>query len=89
MKSQIFFAVALSVAGAGFGAAYSSHADTRPENASPIYGVTLPEGYRDGGSSPPHRRLRHSTSFVRFLQTISPLTPTRTEPCPFPMARYW
>lgn len=47
MKSQIFFVVALSVAGAGFGAAYSSHADTPPEDASPIYGVTLPEGYRD------------------------------------------
>ncbi|MBP2614429.1 cytochrome P460 family protein [Agrobacterium pusense] len=47
MKNQIFFAVALAVAAAGFGAAYSSLADSPPKNASPLYGVTLPEGYRD------------------------------------------
>ncbi len=47
MKRQILFAVALSGAAAGFGTVYSSLADTPPELASPIYGVTLPEGYRD------------------------------------------
>ncbi|HCV72547.1 MAG TPA: cytochrome P460, partial [Agrobacterium sp.] len=47
MKRQIFFAVALSGAAAGFGTVYSRSADTPPELASPIYGVTLPEGYRD------------------------------------------
>ncbi|GEM_PF-3635081 len=36
MKNQIFFAVALAVAAAGFGAAYSSLADSPPENASPL-----------------------------------------------------
>ncbi|NSZ64240.1 cytochrome P460 family protein [Agrobacterium tumefaciens] len=47
MKRQIFFAVALSGAAAGFGTVYSRSADTPPDLASPIYGVTLPEGYRD------------------------------------------
>ena len=81
MKSQIFFAVALSVAAAGFGTVYSSSADTLPENASPIYGVTLPDGYRDW-------------TFIAPAQEAPPAVPTRRtagsefsfddEPAPLP-----
>ncbi len=47
MKSSPFFAIALTITGVGMAAAQVASAQPRPENASPIYGVTLPEGYRD------------------------------------------
>lgn len=47
MKSSPFFAIALTITGVGMAAAHVASAQPRPENASPIYGVTLPEGYRD------------------------------------------
>lgn len=47
MKSSPFFAIALTITGVGMAAAHVASAEPRPENASPIYGVTLPEGYRD------------------------------------------
>lgn len=47
MRGSILFAIALSITGVGMSAAYVASAEPQPENASPIYGVTLPEGYRD------------------------------------------
>uniref|UniRef100_UPI003101540B cytochrome P460 family protein n=1 Tax=Neorhizobium sp. EC2-8 TaxID=3129230 RepID=UPI003101540B len=47
MKGSLLFAIAMSITGVGITAAFSAAVESQPENASPIYGVTLPEGYRD------------------------------------------
>jgi hypothetical protein len=47
MKSSLSFAIALSITGIGMAAAYAASGEPQSDNASPIYGVALPEGYRD------------------------------------------
>jgi hypothetical protein len=47
MKLAILGAVAISAAGFAVAVSYSWAADTTSADASPIYGVTIPEGYRD------------------------------------------
>lgn len=47
MRSALFCSVALALAATGVAVTYSAAAGNGPEKASPIYGVTMPEGYRD------------------------------------------
>ncbi|MEP7454096.1 cytochrome P460 family protein [Phyllobacterium sp. SB3] len=47
MKVAHLAGFALSSAVLGVVISYSAATETLPENASPIYGVTIPEGYRD------------------------------------------
>jgi hypothetical protein len=47
MKGLLLFAIAMSITSVSIAAAFSAAAESQPKNASPIYGVTLPEGYRD------------------------------------------
>ncbi|MGY5805565.1 cytochrome P460 family protein [Rhizobium sp. LEGMi12c] len=47
MKLAFLGAFAVSSLAVGIAASQSASSATPPENASPIYGVTIPEGYRD------------------------------------------
>ncbi|GAC1045628.1 cytochrome P460 family protein [Rhizobium sp. No.120] len=47
MKFAFFGAFAVSSLAVGVAASLSAGSATPPENASPIYGVTIPEDYRD------------------------------------------
>ncbi|PST21691.1 cytochrome P460 [Rhizobium sp. JAB6] len=47
MKLAFLGAFAVSSLAVGVAASRSAGSATPPENASPIYGVTMPEGYRD------------------------------------------
>ncbi len=47
MKFAFLGAFAVSGLAVGVAASQSAGSATPPENASPIYGVTIPEGYRD------------------------------------------
>ncbi|WP_337269629.1 cytochrome P460 family protein [Oryzifoliimicrobium ureilyticus] len=47
MTSAFQYSIALSFAAIGIAAPYPGAAEKGHENASPIYGVTIPEGYRD------------------------------------------
>ncbi len=47
MKFAFLGAFAVSGLAVGVAASQSAGSATLPENASPIYGVTIPEGYRD------------------------------------------
>ncbi|TRA99248.1 MULTISPECIES: cytochrome P460 family protein [Rhizobium/Agrobacterium group] len=84
MEKQVFFAVALSVAAAGFGSVYSSRAKTPPENASPIYGVTLPEGYRDWTFIAPAQEAPPLDELRAVLANDIAVNAYRTKTLPFP-----
>lgn len=47
MKLAILCSFAMPAVVFSFAAAYSAAHGTEPENVSPIYGVTIPDGYRD------------------------------------------
>lgn len=47
MKFALLGIFAISSLALGVAVSYSAATDAPPENASPIYGITIPEGYRD------------------------------------------
>lgn len=47
MRLAILSAIAVPVAVFGVAASYSAASGAPPQDASPIYGVTIPDGYRD------------------------------------------
>ena len=87
MKFAFLGALAVSSLAVGIAASQSAGSATPPENASPIYGVTIPEGYRDWKFIAPAQEAPPLDELRAVLGNDIAVDAYKKAPCLFPTAR--